>query len=64
MGLTVGLGVVCVFALIALLTTKELASAGQTGNSKLIAKFCDIGILPLVVAFGITVVVKVAEILA
>ena len=64
MGLTVGLGVVCVLALIALLTTKELASAGQTGNSKLVARFCDIGILPLVVAFGITVVVKVAEILA
>jgi H+/Cl- antiporter ClcA len=64
MGFTVALGVVCVLALIALLTTKELASAGQSGNSRLIAKFCDIGILPLVVAFGVTVVIKVVDILA
>ncbi len=64
MGFTVALGVVCVLALITLLTTKELATAGQSGNSKLIARFCDIGILPLVVAFGITVIVKVVEILA
>jgi hypothetical protein len=63
-GFGVALGVVCVIALIALLTTKELASAGESGSSKFIARFCDIGILPLVVTFGITVIIKVVDILA
>jgi hypothetical protein len=63
-GLSVAIGVVAVLALIALLTTKELATAGQSGPAKLIAKFCDIGILPLAIAFGVTVAIKVVEILA
>jgi hypothetical protein len=64
MGLSTVLGVICVLALIALLTTKELASAGQSGTSKLVARYCDIGILPLAAAFGVTVIIKVVEILA
>jgi hypothetical protein len=63
-GLTTAIGIISVLALIALLTTKELASAGQSGTSRLVAKYCDIGILPLTFAFAVTVVVKVIEILA
>ena len=62
-GLSVALGVVGVLALIALLTTKELASAGRGGRVRLVARFCDIGILPLALAFAVTVAIKVVEIL-
>ncbi len=63
-GLATAIAVVGVLALIGLLMTKELASAGQSGNSKLVARFCDVGVLPLAVAFAVTVGIKVVQILA
>jgi hypothetical protein len=62
--LAAAVAVVAVVALIGLLMTKELASATQSGKAGLIARFCDVGIFPLVVAFAVTVGIKVVQILA
>ncbi len=63
MGLTAVVGIAAVISLICLLTTKELASAGDSGSSLRIARFVSIGILPLVMAFAVIATVKIAEIL-
>jgi len=54
---------VSVVALIAFLTTKELASASLSSSSQRTARFFNVGILPMVMAFVVIVAVKVVEVL-
>jgi hypothetical protein len=64
MGLTATISIAAVVALIGFLTTKELVSASLSPSSQLIARFFNVGILPMVMAFAIIVAVKIAEVLA
>ena len=63
LGLTTIISVAAAITLMVLLTTRELASASHSPFSSRIARFASIGILPLVMAFAVTVIVKIAEIL-
>jgi hypothetical protein len=63
LGLSVVVSVAAVITLIAFLASRELASVGNSRFSLRIAKFATIGILPLFMAFGVTVAVKIAELL-
>ena len=63
MGLTVALGAATAVVLALSLTTKELASAGKSGFSQRVAKFLNISIIPLVLAFIVTVGIKVIEVI-
>ena len=58
------LGLVTVIALVAFLCAKELAGVSKNSSSRSLAKFLDIGIIPLIIAFAMIVVVMVMEILA
>ena len=64
MGLTAAISVVALIALIGLLTTRELASVSYSTPRQRIAKFLNIGILPLIMVFTLVVVMKVIEVLA
>ena len=64
MGLATTLGVATVFALIAFLTYRELASASLSSYPQLTARFFNVGILPMIMAFAVIVVVEIAEVLA
>ncbi|MCL0052925.1 hypothetical protein M1M86_00295 [Dehalococcoidales bacterium] len=64
MGLAAITGGAATVALIAFLIARELAHASPSPSSQLIARFLNVGILPLAVAFAVTVAVKIAEILA
>jgi len=63
MGLAATVSVAAVVALIAFLTTKELASASLSSSSQRTARFFNVGILPMVMAFVVIVAVKVVEVL-
>lgn len=63
LGLTAAVSVAAVVALIAFLTTKEIASTGNSSFSLRLAKFATVVILPLVMAFAVIVAIKIAEIL-
>jgi len=58
------LGLVAVIALSAFLCAKELAATGKNSSSRTLAKFLDVGIIPLIIAFTMIVIVTVMEILA
>ncbi len=62
-GLVMAVGVISAVALLGLLTTKELATAHGSVRSRMVARFCDIGVWPLLAAFAATVVIKVVEVL-
>jgi len=64
MGLTVTISVAAVVTLIAFLTTKELASASLSPSSHLTARFLNVGILPMIMAFAVIVAVRITEILS
>lgn len=64
MGLITAIGVSSIIALIWLLMAKEITSVSQSGTSKLVARFCDVGILPLTITFAVTTFIKVVEILS
>ncbi len=64
MGLSITIGVATVITLMALLTTKELVGASLSPSSRLVAKFLIIGILPLIMAFAVIVIVRIATLLA
>ena len=64
MGLTAAISVAAVATLIGLLTTRELASASYATPPQRIARFLNIGIIPLVMVFAVIVVMKVIEVLA
>ena len=58
------LGLVAVIALVVFLCAKELAAAGKNSSHRSLAKFLDVGIIPLIIAFAMIVIVTVMEILA
>jgi len=64
LGLAAAISIACVVTLILFLTTKELAGTSSSGTSLRIAKFINVGILPLVLAFAVIVGVKIAEVIA
>ncbi len=61
MGLTAAIGIVAVVGLIAFLTTKEVASVSRFRPALRIAKFVNVGIVPLVIAFAVIVAVTILE---
>ena len=63
-GFGIALGVVAVIALLTFLGTKELAAASEDSKYKFLAKSLDIAIAPLLIAFVLIAVMKIAEILA
>ena len=63
MGLATALSIAAAVGLVIFLTTKELAGANRSGSSVRIAKFANVGILPLAIAFAIIVVIQIAGIL-
>ncbi len=60
---TAVISVAAVLTLIAFLATRELASVTNSGSFLRIARFASIGILPLIIAFGVIVIAKIIEIL-
>jgi len=64
MDLVVAIGVAATITLIAFLTVKELASASLSPSSQFTARFLNVGIIPLIMAFAVIVGVRIAEILA
>lgn len=64
MGLVVSIGVVAAVTLMVFLISKELASASLSPSYQLTARFLNVGILPMVMAFAVVVAVKIAEVLA
>ncbi len=64
LGLTAAISIACIVTLILFLATKELTGVSSSGTLLRIAKFVNVGILPLVLAFTVIVGVKIAEILA
>ncbi len=52
-----------ILVLLILLVQKELASAVEGSRSRLLAKVLNIGILPLLIAFGLVAITRVAAIL-
>lgn len=57
------LGAISIVLLIALLISKELASASENPRAQRFAKVVNIGVVPLMFAFGAIVVSKVASVL-
>ncbi len=60
-GITAGLGVIAVLALISFLITKELASAGGSPKLERLSRFLNVAIVPLLVVFTSIVVSRVVE---
>lgn len=63
-GFVVSAGIVAMLFLIGLLSSKELLGAASGDKRKLVGRYLNIGIIPLVISFCIIVALKVAEILA
>ena len=63
MGLTAAISIAAIVSLVVFLTSKELAGASRSGAFLRIAKFVNVAILPLVMAFAVIVAVKIASIL-
>ena len=63
LGLTVAMSIAAVVSLILLLITKELAGAESSGTSLRIARFVNVGIVPLLIVFAVIVAVDIALIL-
>ena len=62
-GLAVTISVAAVVALIVFLSTKELAGASSSPSSQLTARFFNVSIVPMLMAFAVIVAVKIAEVL-
>ena len=56
-------GLVAVIGLIAFLCARELAATSENSSHRSLAKFLDIGIIPLIIVFAMIVMMKVVEIL-
>ncbi len=63
LGLEDAAGLASALTLICLLVTRELAGVQLSSRYKLLAVFSDIGIIPLILAFGVTVTLKVINVL-
>ena len=57
-------GLVAAIALVAFLCVKELAAANGSNSHQSLAKFLDVGIIPLIIAFTMIVIVTIVEIIA
>jgi len=57
----VAVGAISAVALMGLLATKELATAHGSVRSRVIARFCDVGVWPLLAAIAVTAVIKLIE---
>ncbi len=57
------LGLVAVIALVTFLCVKELAAAGDSSPRRSLAKFLDVGIVPLAIAFAMIVAMEIVKIL-
>jgi len=57
------LGLVAVVALVAFLCAKELATTSASGPRRSLAKFLDVGIVPLAIAFAMIVAMEIVKIL-
>ena len=62
LGLSAGISIAVVVALVAFLTTKELASSGGSSSMR-IGRFLSVGIIPLLMVFTVVVAGKITEIL-
>mgnify|MGYP000303557274 CR=1 FL=1 len=62
-GFGLALGVVAAVALLAFLCTRELAAASKNGKYRLLSKSLDVVIVPLLIAFGMIVAMKIAGVL-
>ena len=62
-GFAIAVSLVAVIALVAFLCAKELAAASGGSSPRFLARYCDVGIVPLVIAFTMIVAMKVVEIL-
>ena len=62
-GISAFMSMAAVIALIAFLTTRELAHANDSRMSLRIARFASIGILPLIISFIVMVLVKITDLL-
>ena len=63
MGLAVTISMAAAVALIAFLTSKELASASLSHSSQLTARFLNVSIVPMIMVFAAIVAVRIAEVL-
>ena len=58
------LGMIAVASLVVLLVAKELAGASEGRRFKAFNEHSVVGIVPLLIAFGLIVIVKTLEVLA
>jgi len=58
-GLTAALGIAAVVSLIVFLTAKELAGTTSSGSPRRIAKFVNVGIVPLIIAFAVILATQI-----
>ncbi len=63
LGITAVLSMAGVVALMIFLAGRELASAGRSTFSLRLARLASVGVLPLLMAFLVTLVAKIADIL-
>ena len=63
MGLTAALSIAAIASLVIFLTTKQLASAARSSSSSHIARFTNVGIIPLAITFGAILITRIAELL-
>ncbi len=64
MGFGVTLGLVTVISLAAFLCARELATASGSSSRRSLAKFLEVGIVPLIIVFAMIVIMAVVEVLA
>ena len=57
------LGLVAIIALAAFLCAKELAISSENSSHRPLAKFLDVGIVPLAIAFAMIVAMEIVKIL-
>lgn len=62
-GFGVVAGMMAVTTLLVFLCAREMAGASKESKLRLLAKSLDIGIVPLLIAFVMIVVMKIAEVL-
>ena len=63
MGLTAAIGILAVGGLIAFLATKELAGVMGSVHALRMAKFINVGLLPLIIVFAGIFLVTIIEVL-
>ena len=64
MGFSTAIGIAAAIMLVVFLAAKQLAGAGNSGSSLRIARFLNVSLLPLGIAFAVIVAVKIAGLLA